>query len=77
MVRSLSNAFTLDDQLGLGEAVGVAWDLRGLSPSAIVRITIPVDPHETVDGAQVLVATVPFDELLSEYFAAPAEDAPK
>lgn len=77
MVRSLSNAFTLDDQLGLGEAVGVAWDLRGLSPSAIVRITIPVDPHETADGAQVLVATVPFDELLSEYFAASGEEAPE
>lgn len=77
MVRSVSNAFTLDDQLGLAEAVSVAWDLRGLNPNAIVRIVIPVDPHETADGAQVLVATVPFDELLSEYFAAPVGDTPE
>lgn len=76
MVRSLSNAFTLDDQLGLAEAVSTAWDLRGLNPTTIVRIRIPVDPHETAEGAQVLVATVPFDELLSEYFAAPAGEAP-
>jgi LCP family protein required for cell wall assembly len=77
MVRSVSNAFTLDDQLGLAEAVSVAWDLRGLDPEAIVRIKIPADPFETAEGAQVLVATVPFDELLSEYFAAAVEDTPE
>jgi LCP family protein required for cell wall assembly len=77
MVRSLSNAFTLDDQLGLTKVISVAWDLRGLKATDIVRLRVPVASHETNDGAQVLVATRPFDELLEGYFAAPAEELPE
>jgi LCP family protein required for cell wall assembly len=80
VIRSLTNAFTLDDQLGLSEAINVAWDLRGLKPEEIVRLTIPVENHETVIGgltAQVLVATRPFDELLEEHFAAPIAELPE
>ncbi|MDJ0924973.1 MAG: LCP family protein [Acidimicrobiia bacterium] len=77
MVRSLTNAFTLDDQLGLTEAVSLAWDLRGLDADDIVRLNIPVENYETDSGAKVLVATRPFDELLAEYFAAPGDDLPK
>ena len=77
MVRSLSNAFTLDDQFGLSEAIGVAWGLRGLKATDIVRLTVPVANYETNEGAQVLVATRPFDELLDEYFAAATEELPE
>lgn len=77
VVRSLSNAFTLDDQLGLSKAISVAWGLRGLKATDIVRLKVPVANYETNDGAQVLVATRPFDELLEEYSAAPAEELPE
>jgi LCP family protein required for cell wall assembly len=77
VVRSLTNAFTLDDQLGLSKVISVAWDLRGLKATDIVRLKVPVANHETNDGAQVLVATRPFDELIEEYFAAPAEELPE
>ncbi|MDJ0496526.1 MAG: LCP family protein [Acidimicrobiia bacterium] len=77
VVRSLTNAFTLDDQLGLSEVISVAWDLRGLKATDIVRLKVPVSNYETNDGAQVLVATRPFDALLEEYFAAPAEGLPE
>jgi len=72
VVRSVSDAFTLDDQLGISDAIGLAWDLRKLDPSDFVRLTIPVQNYETSTGAQVLLPTVPFDELLSDYYAASA-----
>lgn len=77
VVRSVGNAFTLDNQLSLTEAAGLAWDLRGLEPEDIIRLKIPVEHYVTADGAQVLVATRPFDELLEEQFAASAGEAPE
>ncbi len=77
VVRSLSNAFTLDDKLGLSDVISVAWDLRGLRAEDIVRLKIPVENYETAAGAQVLVATTPFDELLEEHFAARVEELPE
>jgi LCP family protein required for cell wall assembly len=76
-VRSVSNAFTLDDQLGLSDVISLAWDLRGLTAESIIRLRIPVENYETSAGAQVLVATTPFDELLQAYFAAPASELPE
>jgi LCP family protein required for cell wall assembly len=80
VVRSVSNAFTLDDQLGISEAINVAWDLRGLDTRDIIRLKLPVENHETTIGglpAQVLVATTPFDRLLDEYVAAPTGEVPR
>jgi LCP family protein required for cell wall assembly len=71
LVRSLSDAFTLDDQLGTAEAVNLAWDNRNLQPESVVRMTIPVEPYTTVGGAQVLLPTKPFAEVLADYRDAP------
>ncbi len=77
VVRSVGNAFTLDNQLSLSDAVGLAWDLRGLQADDIIRLTIPVENYVTAEGAQVLVATTPFDDLLNEYFAAAGLELPE
>ena len=77
VVRSVGNAFTLDDQLSLSEAIGLAWDLRRLKRSEIVRLTVPVENYRTSDGALVLVATTPFDSLLEEFIAAPEAELPE
>ena len=77
VVRSVGNAFTLDDQLSLSKAVSLAWDLRGLDRNDIIRLTIPVENYETPEGAQVLLATTPFNTLLEEYLAAPATEFPE
>lgn len=77
VVRSVSNAFTLDDKLTLPRAISVAWDLRGLNREDIVRLSVPVEDYRTADGALVLVATKPFDTLLEEFIAAPATDTPE
>ena len=77
VVRSVSEAFTLDDQLGLSEVIGLAWDLRSLKRDDIVRLKVPVEYYETAEGAQVVVATKPFDTLLEDYIAAPLPDLPE
>lgn len=64
---SLSDAFTLDDKLSLTEAADLAWSHRSLSADDLIRMTIPVEPYTTSAGAQVLLPTAPFDEVLADY----------
>jgi LCP family protein required for cell wall assembly len=68
-VRSLTQFFTFDNRLGLAAAINIAWDLRDLDLDTIERLEIPVTEHETPDGAQVLVPTVSFDEVLDQVYA--------
>ncbi len=70
LVGSLSDAFTLDDRLGIGSAVDIAWNNRDLDPDTIVRPKIPVVDHVTSGGAQVLIPTKTFQEVLDEALAA-------
>ena len=77
VVRSVGNAFTLDDQLQLREAISLAWELRGLKRDDIVQLTIPVENYRTAEGALVLVPTRPFDSLLEEYVAAAVAELPE
>ncbi len=76
-VRSLTDAFTLDDQLGLTDAIGLAWSLRDLDPETIVTLQIPVRSETTAGGAAILVPEVPFDEVLAEGYPllVPAKNA--
>ncbi len=67
-VRSLTNAFSLDEELGITDAIRLAWDLRGIMPASVATIDIPVEDRRTDDGAAVLIPTVPFNELLVEHF---------
>jgi LCP family protein required for cell wall assembly len=67
-VRSLTDTFTLDDQLGLSDAISLAWSLRGIDPETVTRIEIPVRDFTTTQGARVLVPTTPFQELLAPVF---------
>ena len=64
IVESLTNEFTLDDQLGVGDAISLAWSLRSLDPTTITRLTIPVRDFTTDDGSRVLLPTASFAELL-------------
>lgn len=66
-VASLSDAFTLDDRLGLSGAAELAWSNRHLRPEDVVRLTVPVEPYTTSGGAQVLLPTTPFADVLAPY----------
>ena len=67
-VASLTDFFTFDDQLGLPEAISIAWGLREVSLERVYRIEIPVKNHRTSDGAAVLIPTESFDVLLEAVF---------
>lgn len=67
-VRSLANTFTIDEGLGLTDAVSLAWDLRGIDASDILRLSIPVRHYTTSTGAQVLLPTAPFINILTEAY---------
>ena len=67
-VNGLSAAFTLDEGLGIGEAITLAWGLRGLDLSSVNRLEIPVVYSTTQQGQLVLRATMPFDEILADLY---------
>ncbi len=66
---SLADAFTLDDQLGMSAAIDLAWNNKDLDPNSMVRPKIPVTDHVTSGGAQVLIPTKTFQEVLDEALA--------
>lgn len=66
-VASLSDAFTLDDRLSLTDAANLAWNNRSVRPEHVVRLSVPVQPHTTSGGAQVLLPTTPFADILAPY----------
>jgi anionic cell wall polymer biosynthesis LytR-Cps2A-Psr (LCP) family protein len=47
IVESIADAVTIDDGITIGRAIGLAWDMRSVSPGGIVQVTIPVRNHTT------------------------------
>ena len=64
LVEDLSNAFTVDDNLTLGQAIGTAWSLRSLDLTTIVRPVLEVANYIAPGGAYVLVPTKSFEEII-------------
>ena len=67
-VDELSAAFTLDEGLGIGEAIMLAWGLRSLDIGSVNRLEIPVVYSTTQQGQLVLRPTMPFDEVFAELY---------
>jgi LCP family protein required for cell wall assembly len=68
VVAPVADAFTLDEGLGLGRAIDLAWDLRDIEPEEIVRVSIPVKTYRTDAGALVLLPSEPFQSLLTDVY---------
>jgi LCP family protein required for cell wall assembly len=64
LAGEVSEAVQLDETLSMGEAIGLAWDLRRVSASSIQRPTIPVEASATEDGSFALVPLAPFLEVI-------------
>ena len=67
-VRTLADAFTLSNSIGIGEAVDLAWDLRSLDLNAVHRMTIPVTFYVNEREDQVLLPTVSFQDLILDIY---------
>ena len=75
-VASLAGAFVLDDELGLREAVDLAWGLRTINLVDVKRLELPVRLTRSTKGQSILVPTATFDEVLIEEYGSrlPSED---
>ncbi len=65
MAADLADSFTLDEDLSLGTAIGLAWELRGLGEDDIRQPEIPVSDYVTPGGAMVLIPEASFAEVLA------------
>ncbi len=67
-VAGLADAFTLDDTLSVTGAVSLAWGMRDVALEDINRLAIPVRLARSKSGQSILIATMPFDEVLIEAY---------
>ncbi len=70
IVDSIGDAVTIDDEMTMSGAIGLAWDLRNVSPAEIPEVTIPVRNYRTENGALVLLPTMSFAEVLAQVWPA-------
>lgn len=68
LVEDLTDAFAIDEGLSLSDAIGLAWDMRGISIASIQRPTIPVVNFVTEGGAYVLLPQASFAEVLESAY---------
>lgn len=64
LAEELSDEFTIDHRLTLGNAIATAWELRSLDLASIARPVIPVAFFETEEGASVLVPQAAFSTVV-------------
>jgi LCP family protein required for cell wall assembly len=72
LVEDLAGTFSIDEGLSLGNAVNLAWDMRGINVASIKRPTIPVADYVTDAGAYVLLPQASFAEVLESAYAGAA-----
>lgn len=66
--QTISPYVTVDDGLGISQAVSLAWTMRGVDED-ITEIDIPVDDYVTQGGAEVLVAAVDIESVIADVVA--------
>ena len=69
-LQGLSHTVRLDGGWSLTEAVEWVWRYRGLDTSQVTQIRIPVEDYRTPEGAQVLIPTRSFNDILSGWWGA-------
>ena len=68
-LQNLSHTLRLDRGWSVTEAVDWALRYRDLSPSEVAQLRIPVDDYRSPTGAQVLVPTRSFRDVLSDWWS--------
>lgn len=70
--QSVAPFVTVDSELSLMDAAGLAWTMRGLESGSVEQLTIPVQDATTNQGAAVLVASEPIDQIVAEFLSTTA-----
>lgn len=68
VAQSIAPHVTVDSELGITQAVSLAWTMRGLDDS-VSEVSIPVEDYTTQSGAEVLVAAVDIESVIAEVVA--------
>ena len=66
--QAIAPFVTVDQDLGIAQAVSLAWSMRGLEDD-ITEIDIPVQDYRTQAGAQVLIAAVDIESVIADVIA--------
>ena len=67
-LQNLSHTLRLDQGWSVTQAVDWAWRYRYLDPSQVAQLKIPVEDYRSPLGAQVLVPTRSFQDVLSDWW---------
>jgi len=67
-LEDLSHTLRLDRGWSVTEALDMALAYSDLDPSAVAQLSIPVEDYVSPAGAQVLVPTKSFQEILSQWW---------
>lgn len=68
---AVASTIRLNSKWTFGDAVGVGWRHRGLTPNEVIRFEIDVRDFTTSQGARVLLPRVTFTQQLSRVFNLP------
>ena len=61
-ISTLEDAFIIDENLSLNNAVNILWNFRDTDLSNISKLSIPVSSYELDDGRQVLIISENFSK---------------
>lgn len=64
LVEDVAGAFTIDESLGLREAIGIAWDARSISTTDIYRPVLDVSFSATEGGESILVPAESYESAV-------------
>lgn len=68
VAQTIAPHLTVDSNLGITQAVSLAWTMRGLEDD-VTEVQIPVEDYVTQAGADVLVASVDIESVIAEVIA--------
>jgi LCP family protein required for cell wall assembly len=71
-LQNLSSVVRMDSGFGVGQAASLGFRYRDFRPSDVIRLSIPVRNYTTGAGAQVLIPTRSFNDVLSARYPAAA-----
>jgi len=72
VAHSLTDTVALDEGFSFGDALSLAWEMRGIKSTDVVRVSVTTQNYVTADGAYVLLPTASFNERLALYYPAAA-----
>ncbi|MGZ5383301.1 MAG: LCP family protein [Acidimicrobiia bacterium] len=68
VAQSLADTVALDEGFSFGDALSLAWELRGIESTDVLRVGITTQNYVNADGAYVLLPIASFNERFALYY---------